>query len=74
MNPVAALIILHSLTGAEVVVNPQLITSMQRAAPGQPNKNFAEGAKCVVNLVDGKFVTVVETCDEVRNKIEGRRQ
>lgn len=60
-------IILHGVGGYEIVVNPRLITSM-RGPEG--HKNFIEGARCLINLSDGKYVTVIETCKEVRNRME----
>jgi hypothetical protein len=64
------LIVLHSVDGREISVNPQLVTSLH-AAKGA-NKLLVGEARCVVSLADGKFVSVIETCDVVRQLIEGR--
>jgi uncharacterized protein YlzI (FlbEa/FlbD family) len=66
------LIILHSLNGAEITVNPKLITAMKAGIPGEKNKDVAQGANCAINMADGKFITVIETCDKVRELIRRR--
>jgi len=74
MIALIALILLHGPNGHEISVSPRLITSMHAAIPGQPNKQFNDDVNCVINTADGKFVSVVETCDEVRTLIEGARR
>jgi uncharacterized protein YlzI (FlbEa/FlbD family) len=66
------LIALHTVDGREIAVNPAHVTHMRQARPDSDadNKAFASGVHCMVNLSDGKFVTVVEDCDEVRRLIE----
>jgi hypothetical protein len=56
----------------EMAVNPMLITSLRNPEPG--NKNFTPSVRCLVNLSDGKFVTVRETCEEVKGKIQTRKE
>lgn len=68
MKELVLIIVLHSLTGYEVHVNPRQVTSMRE--PENDHKHFVEGAQCLINLADGKFVTVKETCAEVRQLIE----
>lgn len=68
---VTILIILHSLTGSVLVINPDMITSMKASDPNRPNEHVAEGANCAINLADGKFVTVKEHCKDVLLLIEG---
>ena len=67
----AIMVILHSATGVEMGVNPDLITNMRNPEPG--NSNFTDKVRCLINMSDGKFVTVKETCEEVRAKIQARR-
>lgn len=62
------LIELHTVDGAVIQVAPQSIVSMHGRRSGQL---FHEGAKCLLNLADGKFIVVKETCDEVTKLIEG---
>jgi len=65
----AVILILHSATGVEIIVNDQLITNMRNPEPGK--KLFNDSVKCQINMSDGKFVTVKETCEEVK-KLIGR--
>ena len=67
----AALLILHTVSGTVVEVNPGAITHL-RNPEGQ--SNFPPKAQCMVNLADGKFVTVTETCEAVRRAIEEARK
>jgi hypothetical protein len=64
-----ALLLLHDPEGADVVVNPKLITSL-RAPRSSESKNFTSKARCMINTSDGKFVTVTETCATVRRLME----
>ena len=65
------LVVLHSVDGREVSVNPQLVTSLH-AATDQNNKLLTGDVRCVIGLADGKFVSVIEDCDAVRKLIERR--
>lgn len=62
-----ALIILHTVSGAQIEINPKLITHMR--GPEPDHRLFTEGAKCLINFSDGKYITVRETCAEVKNLI-----
>jgi hypothetical protein len=64
------LIVLHAIDGREVTIATKQITSLTAAKDDKPNKVLAEPVRCVVNLVDGKFITVAETCSAVRQLIE----
>lgn len=71
MTPAAivyALIVLHRVDGGEVHVNPQQVTSL-RATAGAFSAGLP-GAVCVVGLTDRKFVSVLETCAEVKRLLE----
>jgi uncharacterized protein YlzI (FlbEa/FlbD family) len=61
------LIVLHGLDGHEVDINPNEITVMRGKEQG---KHLPPTAGCAISMVDGKFVAVTETCNEVRQKIE----
>ena len=67
MTVIVAMVVLHSSTGVEINVNEKLITNMRNPEPG--NKNFSDSVKCQINMSDGKFVTVRETCEEVKRLI-----
>jgi len=67
------LIVLHSVDGYEIIVNPDQIAVMRpssEATKGTPNQLIVTGVHCIIGLSDGKFVSVVETCDAVRALIE----
>lgn len=66
------LIVLHQPDGREIAINTAQITSLYAALPGRPNKVVVPGARCLVQLVDGKFASVVETCAAVRRLIEDK--
>jgi hypothetical protein len=69
MIPLAAILIfLHGPDGREIDVNPDKITSLQ-ARMGK-NKNIHDSVECIVNLSDGKFVSVVETCETISRKLQ----
>jgi hypothetical protein len=65
-----ALLLLHGPTGREIRINPRNITSLHSPVPGQHNTAVAAGARCLINSSDGKFVSVVETCEAVTRMIE----
>ena len=60
------LIVLHNAAGQPVLVNPDLITSLQGRSGDRPEL-FVQDARCLINMTDGKFLTVRETCDQVRS-------
>ena len=66
----APLLLLHGPTGREIRINPRNITSLHSPA-GQRNTAVTEGAHCLINTSDGKFVSVVETCAVVSQMITG---
>jgi hypothetical protein len=61
----AAFVTLHAPQGAVIEINPDQVTSL-RNAPPQKRGSFTEQANCLINLTDGKFVTVIEDCETVR--------
>jgi len=61
--------------GAKVHINPAFITKLyptSEAAKGSANQLIVKGAKCVITMSDGKFLSVIEPCDWVLNIIEGK--
>jgi hypothetical protein len=69
------LIVLHTLDGREIDVNPDQITSMREAREDSADdKAFTKGVRCMINTTDGKFVSVVEDCATVRRLIEESRR
>ena len=60
------LILLHAPGGNVIHVNPDLIVSMYAAVEGRPNKQIDVDVKCRLNTNDGKFIAVVESCEQVQ--------
>jgi len=61
--------------GAKVFINPQYITKLyptKEALEKGFNQMVVKGAKCVITMSDGKFLSVLETCDHVLGMAEGR--
>ena len=69
---VLQLVMQHGIDGREISVNPQQVTSLH-AATSKGNKLVANEVRCIVGLADGKFVSVVETCDVVKRLLEGAK-
>lgn len=68
-NLFLTLLILTGPDGRAVIVNSEHITSMHAAKPDEPNQLMVEGVRCLINMSDGKFVSVVQTCDEVKKRV-----
>lgn len=68
------LIALHGPDGREIDVSVDEITSLQCKIPRVENKLFVEGVHSIVNLTDGRFVSVRETCLEIRNMISSAQE
>lgn len=68
----ATLVLLHRADGGEVLVAPEHIASLHAKAPSSAaNKVVTQEARCVVWMVDGKTLAVLEPCDVVRKLLEG---
>ena len=67
------LIILHNPLHREVQVNVAQITSLQQTREaGEEGKIVTDQAQCVVSLTDGKYFSVLEECDAVRQLLYAR--
>ena len=65
------MVLLHRADGGVVEVAPAHITSLHRKAPANPSNKAVTGeAKCVLWLADGKLLSVLEPCEEVRRLLE----
>jgi hypothetical protein len=71
---VLTLLVLHALDGQEITIAPYQVTSLRAHRTDQPNKLVTEGANCLIGLTDGKYVTVKETCAEIRLLIGQQRK
>jgi hypothetical protein len=62
------LVELHTLDGAVVQINPIMVVSIREPQP--KDKRVMHGnVQCIVNFVDGKFITVIEPCSVVQEKL-----
>lgn len=71
MEPVAlaicAMALLHRADGGEVAVAPGQVTALHARMPANvANKAVTAAARCVVWLADGKLLSVIESCEQVR--------
>ena len=69
---IPVMIVLHSGTGTAIDVNTETITNLRNPEPN--NSAFTPNVKCQINMTDGKFVTVMETCKEVRQVMENAKK
>lgn len=70
-----ALVELTLPDGAKFYINPAFVAKVyptREAVEGGVNKYVVKGAKCVVTTSDGKFNAVIEPCEVVRLKLEGK--
>jgi len=70
------LITLHSPNGDSIDINPDSITSMRGRSPQHEGDEglMAKAVECMINLSDGKYISVVEHCDKVRELIKSVKQ
>jgi len=69
------LVTLTIADGAKVSINPQYVVKLwptKEAMERGKNTMVVTGAKCVVTMADGKFMSVLETCDYVKLRLEGK--
>jgi len=52
-------------------LNPALVTNLRNPEAGIGA--FSPNVKCQINMADGKYVTVKETCAEVRKLMEATK-
>jgi hypothetical protein len=67
---VVDLVELHTLDGRVIQINPAMVISM-RAPQAQDKRVMHGNVQCIVNFVDGKFITVLEPCSVVQSKMMG---
>jgi len=68
MIPMLVMIVLHSGSGIALDLNPQAITNLRNPDPAIGA--FSPNVKCQVNMLDGKYIMVKETCEEVKKLME----
>lgn len=63
-------LILVLLDGRIVDLNPRHIVSVAEAKDADdPGKHFTDKVRCVVSMVDGKFYSTAESCDDIEKKL-----
>jgi hypothetical protein len=62
---VAILAIVHGIDGREILLNPESVTNMKSAIEGKENAIVAGKVQCIINMSDGHFISVVESCKQV---------
>lgn len=67
---VIILVTLHGPGNRSILVNPTQVTSLHASTPSQPNRYLTDEVKCLIGLTDGKFVSVIEPCDTVKEILE----
>jgi len=61
----------QTLDGRHVLINRQAIVTIGGARTDGGQRVLAGKVTCLVTLVDGKFVTVVESCDVLKQRLGG---
>ena len=79
MNIVLALVLVQvtMADGAKVYVNPEAVVKLyptKESSQQKPNTLIVTGARCVVTLNDGKFLSVLEPCDYVLTLLGAKRR
>jgi uncharacterized protein YlzI (FlbEa/FlbD family) len=67
---VVHLVLLHTIDGRETLINPEQVASITHRNADEPNKLLVDSVECVIGFSNGKFVSVIEHCDEVKRKLE----
>lgn len=71
-----AFIVLHNVDGRELLINAEQVVALSPTNEGKrdgSNSLIAPGHGCVVALTNGKFVGVIESCDEVAKAMENTK-
>jgi hypothetical protein len=63
------LVALTSASGEIIAVNPEQVVSVRRE-PVVRQGHLSQHAHCMLNMTDGKFVAVQESCDEVEQRLQ----
>jgi hypothetical protein len=65
--------VLRTIDGRDVHVNPAHVVSLTDRIEKQQNKALSDNVQCVVGLLDQKFISVAQSCEIVRRKLQGER-
>jgi len=66
-----AMALLHRADGGAVAVAPGQVTALHARSPAAvANRSVTSEARCIVWLADGKLLSVIESCEQVRRLLE----
>ena len=74
MTPIVVAIALIQFTGAvgqRIDINRAQVTSVREPHDFGPG-HFAKGINCLIVMVNGKVIGVMESCEQVRGALMGR--
>jgi hypothetical protein len=63
------MILLHGPNGQALFINPAQIVSV-RQPRGLNTGHWPHGTNCLVTTVDGKYVTTLETCPQIKELLK----
>jgi hypothetical protein len=61
--------LVHGPDNQEIEINPKEISSI-REVRGADAGHFREGAKCLIIMTNGKFISTVENCRTVTDRVQ----
>ena len=67
---VLRLLTFHGPDGRTIDINPREVDTVRQPFEGD---HLPNGTNCVVNMADGKFNLLKESCDVVRDRIERKK-
>ena len=65
----AAFIQLHAPDGQVIYLNPEHITNLRKPR-GTDQGHFIRGTQCVVFTTDGKYLSIAESCERIREMLD----
>lgn len=63
---------LHGPGGQIIYLNPDKVTNLRK--PHGVGQHFPAGTRCLVFLVDGKYLAAAESCEEIRERLQERSE
>jgi len=64
------LILLTGPDNQRIELNPQQVVTLREPRTPGDQEHFPKAVRCLIHTTDGKFVTVTETCDQVRQLLQ----
>lgn len=62
----------HGPDGQVAFINAHEIATLREPVTFDLRRHFAKGTRCIVLTTDGKFLSVTETCGEIRAALRER--